>query len=314
MIMRLSDAPRGSYDGAMRAIPHTSRGSATTSGTTGTCPTTTAVEAYVQHRSLSVVGVATVVSVFFLLGCAMQVSSGPLEIVHRLTAEPEHDRATIERVLSTRLAEVDAVNPYYAVFTGEPNGPAWLSKVELRRSREGDRSLLILSLDASPCVTPSTIVAEYGQPDDVTRPSPSEAAGSAEEDAGAITYYGYGRPGAEVGFGFRAGGGATCLDNVTFSRDGCLEVRRIPSSAQAQFGDDVRIGAGNIWEGEYENAAGEAVRGPTAGLSVFVRGRPESTQRLRVGAGSRFTAAGESFEIREVRPDGVTLCRRAPTG
>lgn len=171
-----------------------------------------------------------------------------------------------------------------------------------------------MTLIAPSCVTPREVVAEYGDPHDVMRPNPAEAAGLAEEDGGAVAYYGYTRAGEELGFGFRAAGAATCLRSVTISRDGCLEVRRIPRGALAEFDGHMRIGAGNVWEGEYENAAGESVRGLSAGVTVFVRGRPESTLRLRVGSGSRFEAGGASFEVREVRSDGVTLCRRAPPG
>lgn len=241
---------------------------------------------------------------------------GPLELVRRLVAEPEHDRVAVERLLDAALAEDAAGNAYFAIWSGKPERPSWLSSVELRRSREGSRSLLILAIDGSVCVAPAEVVAEYGEPDGLSRPNPADPASTAPrgEPAMAMTYYTYARAGAggALAFGFRETGVASCVGRVVFSRDGCLEVRPIPTNTQARSGDVVRIGAGNIWEGTYENATGDSVRGPSAGLSVFVRGRPESTLRLRVGPGSRFEAGGESFEVREVRPDGVTICRHRP--
>lgn len=167
---------------------------------------------------------------------------GPLELVRRLVAEPEHDRVAIERLLDTWLAEDAAGNAYFAIWSGKPERHSWLSSVELRRSREGSRSLLILAIDGSDCVSPAEVVAEYGEPDELSRPNPADAASSARPDgrANATTYYTYARSDGALAFGFREPGGTPCLGRVVFSRDGRLEVRPIPTNTQAQFGEVVR--------------------------------------------------------------------------
>lgn len=84
------------------------------------------------------------------------------------------------------------------------------------------------------------------------------------------------------------------------------ETLAIASNTQATI-DDVKIGAGNFREGEYESAGGIKETGRTAALWVSVRDDPSADRSIRVGAGSRFSAGRFSFEVLEVTGDTVRI-------
>lgn len=233
---------------------------------------------------------------------------GPLELVARLAAEPEHDPATLERMLGTPLVEEEpGGTAHYAVYRRVPEEPAWLSSVELRRARRGTASLLILTLDPSTCLTPKMLLAQYGEPEGLTPASP--------ESHRRTTTYRYARGDDDFAFAFRPTAGRSCLVEVVIDRirNRCVEVSTIRSNVQAHFGERIRLGIGNIWEGEYTNEAGAIVRGLSAGITVFVRDRPDETQRLRIGPGSRFQAGSEAFRVEDVYPKGAALCWLTPS-
>lgn len=233
----------------------------------------------------------------------------PLELVAHLAAEPEHDRPTLEDRLGVRLREAgDRSNPYYDIYEGAPSDPAWLTGLELRRARQGTASLLIVELAPEPCVSKAAVFEEYGEPEDVELPSP--------HGGPRITYYGYRRGDDDLAFGFQPAAGGDCLAQAVFdrARGRCVEVVTIRSNTQAGFGGAVDIGAGNIWEGEYEDAAGNVRQGLSAALAVRARGAPDEEFTLRAGPGTRFEAAGDNFRVQEVETNGVTVCRVAAPG
>src|SRR5262245_10957462 len=63
----------------------------------------------------------------------------------------------------------------------------------------------------------------------------------------------------------------------------------IYATTQSQFGDSLRVGAGNIWEEEYTGEDGTSTTGLTAGLWFFVRDQPDLNQHMRVHPGQRLT-------------------------
>jgi hypothetical protein len=85
----------------------------------------------------------------------------------------------------------------------------------------------------------------------------------------------------------------------------------IESNTQATL-DDVKIGAGNFWDDEWEEG-GQKKKGMTAGLWVFVRDDAAKNQTLRVHAGSTFTASKLAITVKAVEGKLVRLSvRRAP--
>jgi hypothetical protein len=250
------------------------------------------------------------------------IPDGPLELVQRLLAEPEQDRATLERMFDLHLREVETVgnpdfvvgNPYYVLYEGKPENPAWLSRLELRRARWRTASLLILEIEPEPCHSPDVLLTEYGQPEVLNIPAP-HGGHSGHGGPRSAYYYRYTRGSDDLSFGFQRMDQGSCLNAVVLdrTRNRCVEVRTIQKNTVAQFGEGIRIGGGNIWEGEYESGSGEIKRGLSAGISVVVRDRPAEELRLRVGPGSRFEAGGQSFRVEGVAPDSVTLCRLTPS-
>lgn len=81
----------------------------------------------------------------------------------------------------------------------------------------------------------------------------------------------------------------------------------IADTTQAQFGDTLRVGAGNIWEDSYETADGTTTSGLTAGLWLFVRGRPELDRHERVHAGQVLAIDGHTLSVLAVEAEGVSL-------
>ncbi len=88
------------------------------------------------------------------------------------------------------------------------------------------------------------------------------------------------------------------------------DVLILVSNTQATL-EEVRIGAGNFREGEYQTADGGARKGASAGLWISVRDEPAANRHIRVGKGSTFAAGRYSFEVLEVGSDTVRL-RRSP--
>jgi hypothetical protein len=81
----------------------------------------------------------------------------------------------------------------------------------------------------------------------------------------------------------------------------------IVNTGQAQFGDDLRVGAGNIWEEEYLDEAGHSARGLTGGLWFFVRDRPELDHHVRVHPGQWIEFGGYRVRVLEVTQGGIGL-------
>jgi len=81
----------------------------------------------------------------------------------------------------------------------------------------------------------------------------------------------------------------------------------IADTTQAQFGDTLRVGVGNIWEEEYTAADGSQKTGLTAGLWFFVRDRPELNQHMRVHPDQQVEIAGYRITVAQIDEDGVSL-------
>lgn len=94
---------------------------------------------------------------------------------------------------------------------------------------------------------------------------------------------------------------------TTPSATGGATEQFIADTTQAQFGDTLRVGAGNIWEDEYTADDGTTATGLTAGLWFFVRDRPELNQHVRVHKGQQITIAGYQITVLEVEDAGVSL-------
>ncbi|MGH7563266.1 MAG: hypothetical protein ACREK5_02450 [Gemmatimonadota bacterium] len=230
-----------------------------------------------------------------------------LELVARLVAEPDHDPATLERIIGVPLREAKTEgNPQHVVYEGRPEDRPWLSRVELRRARATASSLLVLNLDQEVCGSTHHVLAEYGEPDDLIPPFP--------HGGPRVTYYRYDREDGHLAFGFGSTDQGSCLNSVILDRlrGHCLESVEIRSNTQGHFGEDVHIGVGNIWVAEYENERGAIEHGLSAAVTV-VRDRPAENLRLRVGPGSRFLVGGEEFRVLEVHRGGVRLCRLGVT-
>jgi hypothetical protein len=80
----------------------------------------------------------------------------------------------------------------------------------------------------------------------------------------------------------------------------------LESNTQATI-EDVRIGAGNFWVGEYAGSDGKPRTGPSAALWIYVRGDSSLNQKLRVGADSRFSASRFAFEVLDVGDHTVRM-------
>jgi hypothetical protein len=81
----------------------------------------------------------------------------------------------------------------------------------------------------------------------------------------------------------------------------------IYDTTQSQFGSDLRVGTGNIWEEEYIDEDGTSTTGLTAGLWFFVRDHPELDQHIRVHRGQRIKIADYQIAVIEVEQDGVRI-------
>lgn len=86
----------------------------------------------------------------------------------------------------------------------------------------------------------------------------------------------------------------------------------IEASTQATFDDTLRIGAGNIWDEDYTDAAGQPQHGLTAGLWLFVRDRAELNRRERVYPGQTLEVAGYKIVVTEVGEDAVVVAITPP--
>ncbi len=81
----------------------------------------------------------------------------------------------------------------------------------------------------------------------------------------------------------------------------------VEASTQLTFDNNLRIGAGNIWEDEYSDEKGETARRITAGLWIFVRNQPDLDQHIRVHKGQVVAIANYHISVVEIDTEGVTL-------
>jgi hypothetical protein len=86
----------------------------------------------------------------------------------------------------------------------------------------------------------------------------------------------------------------------------------IQNTAQAQFGDNLRVGAGNIWEADYVDDAGVPRKGLTGGLWFFLRDQPELDHHVRVYPDQRIVFGGYRIRVLNVAPEGISLTVALP--
>ena len=79
----------------------------------------------------------------------------------------------------------------------------------------------------------------------------------------------------------------------------------IATNTQATV-DDVRIGAGNFWDEEWDEG-GQKKKGKTAMLWIYVRDDASKNDKIRVHPGSKFTASKLKFEVTSVDDTTVQL-------
>lgn len=97
------------------------------------------------------------------------------------------------------------------------------------------------------------------------------------------------------------------MTSLPTPRDDEANTQFIADTTQAQFGATLRVGAGNIWEDSYTTADGATASGLTAGLWLFVRGRPELDRHERVHEGQVLAIAGHTLTVLAVEAGGVSL-------
>ena len=83
-------------------------------------------------------------------------------------------------------------------------------------------------------------------------------------------------------------------------------VLAIATNTQVTQGE-LRIGAGNVWDAEYDVEGGGRTSGPTAGLWFYFRDRPSEDRHVRVHPGQKLDVAGHRFEVQSVQRDLVRL-------
>ncbi len=81
----------------------------------------------------------------------------------------------------------------------------------------------------------------------------------------------------------------------------------ILATTQAQFGDSLRVGTGNIWEEEFTGEDGATATGLTAGLWLFVRDRLELNRHVRVREGQQVEIIDYQLTVLKIDEDGIRL-------
>jgi hypothetical protein len=112
-------------------------------------------------------------------------------------------------------------------------------------------------------------------------------------------------PGSRAQGGFSNRG--TDMNLAAEARDDQGTRQFITNTAQAQFGDSLRVGAGNIWDDEYVDEAGKQVKGLTGGLWFFVRDQSELDHHIRVHPGQRVEFGGYRIHVLVVEQDGIGI-------
>jgi hypothetical protein len=102
------------------------------------------------------------------------------------------------------------------------------------------------------------------------------------------------------------------MTSVPTPRDSEAITQYIADTTQAQFGDTLRVGAGNIWDERYETVDGTMVSGLTAGLWLFVRDQPELNRHERVWVGQVLTVADYTITVIAIEAAGVSLSVALP--
>ena len=81
----------------------------------------------------------------------------------------------------------------------------------------------------------------------------------------------------------------------------------IADTTQSQFGENLRVGAGNIWKEDYTSEDGTQTTGLTAGLWFFVRDLPDLNQQIRVHKGQKIELAGYQVTVIAIDQDGISI-------
>lgn len=76
----------------------------------------------------------------------------------------------------------------------------------------------------------------------------------------------------------------------------------VRDGTQGMIADAIFIGAGNFWEDDYVDEAGQARRGLTVGLWVTVKGDPSAQQRIRAHVGQTIRAGAYTLLVVEIQP------------
>lgn len=100
--------------------------------------------------------------------------------------------------------------------------------------------------------------------------------------------------------------GINTLNSPTPEANQNYEEQTIRSNIQAQFGDDLRVGSGNFWEGEYVNSEGQTVKGLRAGLFIYPKDSGKE-YRERVYQGQTLTIENYHITVLEITDNSIKL-------
>jgi hypothetical protein len=104
----------------------------------------------------------------------------------------------------------------------------------------------------------------------------------------------------------------TSMKSTTEAQDNQGTRQFITNTAQAQFGDSLRVGAGNIWEADYVDETGASRKGLTGGLWFFLRDHPELDRHVRVHPGQHVEFGDYRIQVLSVEPEGIGLSVQLP--
>jgi hypothetical protein len=76
----------------------------------------------------------------------------------------------------------------------------------------------------------------------------------------------------------------------------------VRDGTQGMIADTVSIGAGNFWEDDYVDEAGQARHGLTVGLWITVRGEQLAQEMIRAHVGQTIRAGAYTLLVVEIQP------------